>query len=97
MTNGSDGLGPRQDPTSGRAGVQRGPAGSHGPAASGGRDFELTGVPPAILPLWSAYVVSLPRVPGAPNARRAAGDRGPWVSLPLRATPWVSPDRKSVV
>src|SRR5438874_5319858 len=43
----------------------------------------------------SAYVVSLPRVPGAPrvragpshrHARRAAGDRGPWVSLPLRAT-----------
>src|SRR5437879_3116255 len=38
---------------------------------------------------------SLPRVPGAPrvragpshrHARRAAGDRGPWVSLPLRAT-----------
>ena len=39
--------------------------------------------------------MSLPRVPGAPrvragpshrHARRAAGDRGPWVSLPLRAT-----------
>src|SRR5438445_4741368 len=38
---------------------------------------------------------SLPRVPGAPrvwagpshrHARRAAVDRGPWVSLPLRAT-----------
>src|SRR5207245_1422518 len=43
----------------------------------------------------SLLVVSLPRVPGAPrvragpshrHARRAAGDRGPWVSLPLRAT-----------
>src|SRR6266700_5015290 len=45
---------------------------------------------------------SLPRVPGAPrvragpshrHARRAAGDRGPWVSLPLRAT---SPEGNTV-
>src|SRR3989442_2160462 len=56
---------------------------------------------PASVPR-SAYVVSLPRVPGAPrvragpshrHARRAAGDRGPWVSLPLRAT---SPEGNTV-
>src|SRR5207249_1123651 len=79
----SDGLGPQKDPNSGRTRVESGPAGTHRPTTRRGSGIAQ---PPA---------GSLPRVPGAPrvragpshrHARRAAGDRGPWVSLPLRAT-----------
>src|SRR5438094_666546 len=83
MTSLSDGLGPQKDPNSGRTRVESGPAGTHRPTTRRGSGIAQ---PPA---------GSLPRVPGAPrvragpshrHARRAAGDRGPWVSLPLRAT-----------
>src|SRR5438552_934692 len=90
MTSLSDGRGPQKDPTSGRTGVESGPAGTHSPTTRRGSGIAQPSVPRARCPAGS-----LPRVPGAPrvragpshrHARRAAGDRGPWVSLPLRAT-----------
>ena len=96
MTSLSDGLGPQKDPNSGRTRVESGPAGTHRPTTRRGSGIAQPSVPRAqAAARGSAYVVSLPRVPGAPrvragpshrHARRAAGDRGPWVSLPLRAT-----------
>src|SRR2546430_7602699 len=70
MTSLSDGLGPQKDPNSGRTRVESGPAGTHRPTTRRGSG-------------------GAPRVRAGPShrhARRAAGDRGPWVSLPLRAT-----------
>src|SRR5437879_9384928 len=96
MTSLSDGPGPQKDPNSGRTRVESGPAGTHRPTTRRGSGIAQPSVPRAqAAARGSAYVVSLPRVPGAPrvragpshrHARRAAGDRGPWVSLPLRAT-----------
>src|SRR5438034_11671280 len=74
MTSRSDGLGPQKDPNSGRTRVESGPAGTHRPTTRRGSPIAST---------------AQPRVRAGPShrhARRAAGDRGPWVSLPLRAT-----------
>src|SRR5439155_1194558 len=88
MTSLSDGLGPQKDPNSGRTRVESGPAGTHRPTTRRGSGIAQPSVPRARCPECLARR-GAPRVRAGPShrhARIAAGDRGPWVSLPLRAT-----------
>src|SRR5216110_894866 len=90
MTSLSDGLGPQKDPNSGRTRVESGPAGPHRPTTRRGSGIAQPSVPRARCPECLARRGCGPAraivTPDARHARRAAGDRGPWVSLPLRAT-----------
>ena len=102
MTSLSDGLGPQKDPNSGRTRVESGPAGTHRPTTRRGSAIAQPSVPPGTStpgrrrpiasrarPTRCSSSPGAPRVRAGPShrhARRAAGDRGPWVSLPLRAT-----------
>src|SRR3989475_708654 len=90
MTSLSDGLGPQNDPNSGRTRVESGPAGTHRPTTRRGSGIAQPSVPRARCPECLARRGCGPAraivTPDAPPAIAARGDRGPWVSLPLRAT-----------
>src|SRR2546427_155619 len=100
MTSLSDGLGPQKDPNSGRTRVESGPAGPHRPTTRRGSGIaQPSAIAIDAGETWGtstlAHRIDLARRGCGParaivtshrHARRAAGDRGPWVSLPLRAT-----------